>query len=226
MKITISTDVAAPVTEVWSAWTSPKDIEAWNAASDDWHCPKAELELRPGGRFSYRMEARDGSMGFDFMGIFTRVVPNEVLAFSLGDDREVVVEFIANGESATVRETFEAESEHAAAQQRDGWQAILNNFARHVQSRSSQPSGQGIYQGIAAVRARCGVSSGNYTVCRTCGCLHESHRVVYRVGPGEIAILSVVIECARRYQTPLLSLDRGQCEVARGEGIEVVEVTT
>ena len=134
MKITIETTVAAPIEKVWRAWTTPEDIQCWNAASEEWHCPSAEIDLRPGGHFSYRMEAKDGSMGFDFSGTFVRVVPNEVIEFSLDDDRSVVVEFLEEDHAVTVRETFEAETVHAAEQQRQGWQAILERFAKHVQS--------------------------------------------------------------------------------------------
>lgn len=133
MKITIETTVAAPIGDVWRAWTTPEDICQWNAASPDWHCPSAEIDLRPGGEFSYRMEARDGSMAFDFTGRFTSVVPNEIIEFTLGDDRIVQVEFIAEDQVVIVRETFEADSTHQAEQQRQGWQAILDNFGRHVE---------------------------------------------------------------------------------------------
>ncbi len=134
MRIAIEVDVAAPIEKVWQAWTTPADIEQWNAASDDWSCPSAKIDLRPGGHFSYRMEAKDGSMGFDFVGTFTKVVPNEVIEFSLDDERTVVVEFSANDGTATVRETFDAESTNAGEQQRQGWQAILDRFARHVEN--------------------------------------------------------------------------------------------
>lgn len=135
MKITIETTVAAPIEDIWRSWTTPGDIMGWNAASPDWHCPAAELELRPGGRFSYRMEAKDGSMGFDFQGTFKRVIPKQLIESSLGDERTVVVEFVASGRDVTVRETFDAESAHAAEQQRQGWQAILDNFARYVEAK-------------------------------------------------------------------------------------------
>jgi uncharacterized protein YndB with AHSA1/START domain len=136
MKITIETTVAAPIEDVWRAWTTPDDIRGWNAASPDWHCPAAELDLRPGGHFAYRMAAKDGSMGFDFCGTFTKVIPKQVIELSLEDERLVVVEFVASGQSVTVRETFDAESSHAAEQQRQGWQAILNNFARYVEAKA------------------------------------------------------------------------------------------
>jgi uncharacterized protein YndB with AHSA1/START domain len=135
MKLTIETSVAAPIDDVWRAWTTAEEIREWNAASADWHCPAAELDLRAGGRFSYRMAARDGSMSFDFCGTFTRVIPKEVIEFSLDDERTVVVEFLAKDLAVTVRETFDAESTHTAEQQRQGWQAILDSFARCVEAR-------------------------------------------------------------------------------------------
>ncbi len=136
MRITIEANVAAPVEAVWTAWTSPADIQQWNAASDDWHCPGAEIDLRPGGTFSYRMEAKDGSMGFDLEGTFTKVVPYERIEFALEDGRLVAVEFAESDASVTVRESFEAESTNSAEQQRQGWQAILDTFARHVEAQS------------------------------------------------------------------------------------------
>lgn len=136
MRISVETAVKAPPSDVWSAWTSPEDIVQWNAASEDWHTPSAEIDLREGGQFTYRMEAKDGSMGFDFFGTFTRIVENTMLEYSLEDDRRVLVEFIESPDSVTVRETFDADSEHEGEQQRQGWQAILDNFARHVETKA------------------------------------------------------------------------------------------
>ena len=135
MKITVETKVAAPIERVWQAWTAPEDIQCWNAASPEWHCPSAAIDLRPGGRFTYRMEARDGSAGFDLRGTFTRVVPHDLIEFALQDERPVVVEFLAGDGAVTVRETFATEATHTAEQQRQGWQAILDNFARHVEAK-------------------------------------------------------------------------------------------
>lgn len=135
MRITIEVDVAAPIEDVWQAWTTPADIEQWNVASDGWHCPSARIDLREGGQFSYRMEAQDGSIGFDFVGTFTRVVPREILEFSMDDERTVAVEFSALDGGVTVRESFDAESTNSVEQQRQGWQAILDRFARHVEDK-------------------------------------------------------------------------------------------
>jgi uncharacterized protein YndB with AHSA1/START domain len=139
VKITVETIVAAPIEEVWRAWTTPEDIKQWNAASDDWHTTKAAVDLRVGGSFSSRMEAKDGSMGFDFAGTYTRIVEGELLECAFGD-RVMQVEFIPGQDGVTVRETFDAEATHSLDQQRQGWQAILNNFARHVETkRRSEP---------------------------------------------------------------------------------------
>ena len=135
MNITIETTVNAPIDRVWAAWNDPRAIEQWNAASPDWHTLRASVDLREGGRFSSRMEARDGSMGFDFEGTYTRVEPPRLIEYVMADGRKVRVEFIAAGDVVTVREHFDAEDQHGAEQQRQGWQAILDNFARHVEAR-------------------------------------------------------------------------------------------
>ncbi len=134
MKVTIETIVKAPINKVWSAWTSPEDIKQWNAASDDWHTTQAVVDLREGGAFSSRMEAKDGSFGFDFAGTYTKIVPNELLEFTFGD-RAAKVEFLNGENGVMVRETFDAETEHPIEMQRQGWQAILNNFAKHVEAK-------------------------------------------------------------------------------------------
>lgn len=131
MKITVSTTIAAPLAEVWRAYTTPEDIKAWNAASPDWHTTAATVDLRPGGRFSSRMEARDGSFGFDFEGEYTRVEPMRLIEYTFGD-RIGQVQFAESTGGVTVTVTFDSESTHSEDQQRTGWQAILDNFARHV----------------------------------------------------------------------------------------------
>lgn len=134
MKITIETTVAAPLDAVWSAWNNPDDIVAWNSAQDDWHTTRASVDLREGGKFSSRMEAKDGSVGFDFEGEYTRIVPRSLIAYRMEDGREVEVEFSEVAEGVHIRETFDAETENPPEMQRDGWQAILNNFRRHVEA--------------------------------------------------------------------------------------------
>ncbi|MFZ6748904.1 SRPBCC family protein [Undibacterium sp. Ren11W] len=133
MKISVESIVKAPIAKVWSAYTTPDDIKQWNAASDDWHTTQASVDLRAGGAFSSRMEAKDGSFGFDFAGTYTKIVPNELIEYAFGD-RTGVVEFIESETGVTLRVTFEAENEYPEEQQRQGWQAILNNFARHVEA--------------------------------------------------------------------------------------------
>lgn len=133
MKITIEKLVKAPIEAVWRAWTTPNDIKQWNAASADWHTTTASVDLRVGGDFSSRMEAKDGSMGFDFAGTYTKVQEHRLIEASLGD-RVLLVEFDIGPDGVIVRETFDAESTHSIEQQRDGWQSILDNFARHVES--------------------------------------------------------------------------------------------
>jgi uncharacterized protein YndB with AHSA1/START domain len=131
VKITVETLINAPVADVWAAYTTPEDIMQWNAASDDWHTTKSTVDLREGGQFSSRMEAKDGSFGFDFAGTYTRIVPYKLIEYSFGD-RAAVVEFVQAVNGVTVRVTFDAETTHPEEQQRQGWQAILNNFSKHV----------------------------------------------------------------------------------------------
>ena len=136
MKITVSTVVAAPIAEVWRAYTSADDIKLWNTASADWHTTASAVDLRVGGKFSSRMEAKDGSIGFDFEGEYTRIVPLKVLEYSFGE-RVGLVEFSEGPSGVTVKVTFDSESSHSEEQQRTGWQAILESFARHVVARQS-----------------------------------------------------------------------------------------
>ena len=135
MKITVETVVNAQLKDVWNAWSNPDDIRQWNSPADSWHTTRSAVDLREGGKFSARMEAKDGSAGFDFEGTYTRVVPNRVIDFKMSDGREVNIEFDERAGSVAVRETFDAESENSAEMQRAGWQAILDNFARHVEKR-------------------------------------------------------------------------------------------
>jgi uncharacterized protein YndB with AHSA1/START domain len=134
VKITVETHVQATPDRVWTAWNTPADIMQWNSASDDWHTTASTVDLREGGAFSSRMEARDGSVGFDFAGTYTRVVPGRSIAYRIGDGREVTVEFEERDGGVLVREVFDAESEHPAEMQREGWQAILDRFGRHVEA--------------------------------------------------------------------------------------------
>lgn len=136
MKITVESVVKAGLDQVWSAWNNPEDIQQWNAASDDWHTPSCSVDLREGGTFRARMEAKDGSMGFDFEGTYTRVVPQQLIEYRMSDGREVSVEFSERPEGTLVRETFDAETQNSPEMQQQGWQAILDNFARYVEAKA------------------------------------------------------------------------------------------
>lgn len=131
-RITVETTVAAPLSKVWHAYVTPEDIVAWNAASDDWHTTRAEVDLREGGAFSSRMEAKDGSMGFDFAGTYMKIEPEKLIEYEFGG-RMAQVEFIPDAGGVTVRVSFDSDGVYDAEQQREGWQAILDNFARHVE---------------------------------------------------------------------------------------------
>ncbi|ARN80142.1 SRPBCC domain-containing protein [Methylocystis bryophila] len=132
MWITVESTVAASIDDVWRAYSSPEAITQWNAASDDWHTTAATVDLREGGRFSSRMEAKDGSMGFDFAGTYTKIVAPRLIEYAFGD-RKAEVEFTETPERVNMRVTFDAETAHPIEQQRDGWQAILDNFARDAE---------------------------------------------------------------------------------------------
>ena len=132
-RIIVQTNVDAPIARVWTAYTTPEDIVKWNAASDDWHTPRASVDLREGGAFSSHMEAKDGSVGFDFAGTYTRIVPHKLIGYAFGD-RQAEVEFLDGKKGVTVRVTFDAEETHSVEQQRGGWQAILENFKRYVEA--------------------------------------------------------------------------------------------
>lgn len=131
-KITIEISVDAPVKKVWEDYTSPEAIVKWNAASEDWHSPKAENDLRVGGRFLSRMEAKDGSAGFDFTGTYTDVRPHERIAYTMDDGREVEIRFTEKEGQTMVAVAFDPEEENSREVQRDGWLAILENFKRYA----------------------------------------------------------------------------------------------
>lgn len=135
MAITITATANAPLETVWNAWTTPADIMKWNAASDDWHTPHAEVDLRVGGQFLSRMEAKDGSFGFDFCGTYTEVIPHKRIAFAMEDGRTVSIAFEPVDGGVRIVETFDPETEHSLDMQEQGWQAILDNFVRHVEAK-------------------------------------------------------------------------------------------
>ncbi|MFN0034396.1 MAG: SRPBCC family protein [Saprospiraceae bacterium] len=132
--ITVEATVNASVEKVWACWTAPEHIMQWNNASDDWHTPKAENDLRAGGNFVFTMAAKDGSFSFDFGGVYDEVERHQKIAYTISDGRQVTITFSANGNETKVAETFEAETENPLEMQRGGWQAILDNFKKHVEA--------------------------------------------------------------------------------------------
>ena len=132
--VTVQNTVNAPVEKVWEYWTKPEHITKWNFASDDWHSPSAENDLRVGGKFVARMEAKDGSFGFDFGGTYDEVEPNKYIEYTIGDGRKVKVNFTAKGDTTEVVESFEAENTNPVEMQKGGWQAILDNFKKYTET--------------------------------------------------------------------------------------------
>ena len=132
-RITIRAEIHAPVDIVWKKWTTPEDIMQWNNASPDWHTPRAENDLRTGGTFLSRMEARDGSFGFDFGGTYTAVELNKRIAYTMGDGRQVEILFDARENNTTITESFDAETQNPVEMQRAGWQAILDNYKKYTE---------------------------------------------------------------------------------------------
>jgi uncharacterized protein YndB with AHSA1/START domain len=135
MKIAVETLVKATLNKVWDAWNNPADIKQWNTAQEDWHTTKSTVDLREGGKFLSRMEAKDGTEGFDFEGTYTRIVLKKAIEYRMSDGREVKVEFVERTGGVLVKETFDAETENTPELQRQGWQAILDNFGRHVEAK-------------------------------------------------------------------------------------------
>jgi uncharacterized protein YndB with AHSA1/START domain len=133
-KITIEAEVFADTKKVWDCYTLPEHITKWNFASEDWHCPKAENDLRVGGKFKSRMEAKDGSFGFDFEGIYDEVIDLKKIAYTMLDDRQAITTFENLDGKTKVTTTFDAESQNSVEMQRMGWQAILNNFKKYVEA--------------------------------------------------------------------------------------------
>lgn len=132
-KITVQSNVNAPVEKVWDYWNTPEHIKKWNAASPDWHTPKSENDLRVGGRFTSRMEAKDGSFGFDFGGTYDEVVEYQSIRYTMDDGRQTEITFSSDGNGTKVVETFDAETQNPAEMQQAGWQSILDNFKKYTE---------------------------------------------------------------------------------------------
>jgi len=133
-QITVKASINAPIEKVWKRWTNPDDIVKWNNASDDWCTPRAENDLRRGGHFNIRMESRDGNAGFDFAGTYEKVLVYREIDYKIGDGRKVKILFSHIKNKTEVIETFESEDENPIDMQRNGWQAIMNNFKKYVES--------------------------------------------------------------------------------------------
>ncbi|WP_167618410.1 SRPBCC domain-containing protein [Maribellus sediminis] len=133
-KIKVEITMKVPVEKAWECFTDPQHITKWNFASSDWKCPEASNDLRPGGKFNYRMEAHDGSVGFNFKGRYLVVEEHESIVYRIEDERMVNIEFVQTGDETRVSETFDPENVHPSEAQRDGWQAILNNFKNYAES--------------------------------------------------------------------------------------------
>jgi uncharacterized protein YndB with AHSA1/START domain len=137
MKLNVETHARADLKTVWSAYNTPDDITRWNSPSDDWHSPRSSVDLREGGKFNTRMEAKDGSFGFDFEGTYTRVVPQELIEYRMSDGREAAVRFSQEPDGVRIHVTFDAENENPPEFQQQGWQAILDNFGRYVEAKGT-----------------------------------------------------------------------------------------
>ena len=133
-RITVEALVDAPVEQVWKAWNTPEDIQQWNTADPGWHCPSSENDLREGGSFKNRMEARDGSFGFDFEGRYDRVEPHKEISYTMSDGRRATTLFSEKDSGTSVSTSFDAESQNDPEFQKQGWQAILDNFKKYVEA--------------------------------------------------------------------------------------------
>lgn len=135
-RITVQTKVNASIENVWEFYTHAKHMTKWNFATDEWCCPSATNDLQKDGEFNLRMEAKDGSMGFDFTGKYKKVVPNEFISYKIADGRSVDVQFSTSGNEVDLKQTFDAEGTNSDEQQKNGWQAILENFKKYAESKS------------------------------------------------------------------------------------------
>ncbi|RPI06830.1 MAG: polyketide cyclase [Ignavibacteriae bacterium] len=131
----VEATVNAPIDKVWKLWNTPEDITKWNNASDDWHSPRAKIDLTPGGKFNVRMEAKDGSAGFDFGGVYDKITPQEYIAYTMGDGRKVEIHFTKSGSATNIVEKFEPENENTLELQQTGWQSILDNFKKYAETK-------------------------------------------------------------------------------------------
>ena len=136
MKITLEVSIRSTIDQVWTYWTQPEHILHWNFASDEWCCPAAINELYPNGKLNWRMEAKDGSVGFDFIGTYNQVVINELIKYTIADGRHVEIRFLQSDDQVIITESFDPEGLHSVDQQRQGWLSILENFKKYVESNN------------------------------------------------------------------------------------------
>lgn len=137
-KLSVETLARADLDSVWTAYSNPDDITQWNSPDPSWHSPRSRVDLREGGTFSTRMEARDGSVGFDFEGTYTKVAPNELIEYRMSDGREAIVRFSQEADGTRIRVDFDPESENPIEMQQQGWQAILDSFGRYVEGKGTK----------------------------------------------------------------------------------------
>ncbi|WP_316784964.1 SRPBCC family protein [Pedobacter frigiditerrae] len=137
IKVTVEATVNAPVEKVWKAWNTPSDIIKWNTPDPSWHTPSSENDLRVGGKFKNRMEAKDGSFGFDFEGVYDSVILNQEITYTMGDGRQATTLFTEEGGKTHLATTFDTETQNDPEFQKQGWQFILNNFVKYVESTNS-----------------------------------------------------------------------------------------
>jgi len=133
-QVTISATINAPIEKVWELYNNPEHVTKWNMADPSWHCPYGQNDLRTGGQFSYRMEAKDGSFGFDFGGTYDQVIPHQLIEYTMSDNRKVIVRFTTNGNTTAIETTFDAENQNPVDMQRAGWQSILDNFKKYAEA--------------------------------------------------------------------------------------------
>jgi len=132
--ITVQTKVLAPLDKIWSLWTLPEHITKWNSASEDWHTPYADNDLKVGGKFKYTMASKDGTMSFDFIGTYSVIQDKRTIAYTIEDGREVIIVFEEQQDGVVIRESFDPELENPKELQQQGWQAILDNFKKYVET--------------------------------------------------------------------------------------------
>lgn len=134
-QITVQATIHAPIEKIWAYWNEPKHITEWVFANSDWHAPHAENDLVVGGKFKTRMEAKDGSFGFDFEGVYTNIITNSLIEYTIADGRAVKIEFVTKGDEVEVIETFDPESQNSPEMQKSGWQSILDNFKKYSEEK-------------------------------------------------------------------------------------------